>query len=119
VLRRIMRRAMRHAHIMGCEEPLLWKLVPALVGEMGKAFPELERAEALVGETLKLEETRFRETLGRGLRLLEDETDKLGEGEALDGEVAFKFNFNISIFKFVLKTPKCKTKNKTKEKYAD
>ena len=63
VLRRIMRRAMRHAHIMGYEEPLLWKLVPSLVGEMGKAFPELERAEALVGETLKLEETRFRETL--------------------------------------------------------
>ena len=91
VLRRIMRRAMRHAHIMGCEEPLLWKLVPSLVGEMGhEGIPELERAEALVGETLKLEETRFRETLGRGLRLLEDETDKLGKGEALDGEVAFK-----------------------------
>jgi len=107
VLRRIMRRAMRHAHIMGCEEPLLWKLVPALVGEMGKAFPELERAEALVGETLKLEETRFRETLGRGLRLLEDETDKLGEGEALDGEVAFKlydtYGFPLDLTEDVLR----------------
>ncbi|MEE2995675.1 MAG: alanine--tRNA ligase [Pseudomonadota bacterium] len=90
VLRRIMRRAMRHAHIMGCDEPLLWKLVPALVIEMGKAFPELQRAESLVSETLKLEETRFLETLGRGLRLLEDETDKLGSGEALAGEVAFR-----------------------------
>ena len=107
VLRRIMRRAMRHAHIMGCEEPLLWKLVPALVSEMGKAFPELERAEALVGETLKLEETRFRETLGRGLRLLEDETDKLGEGEALDGEVAFKlydtYGFPLDLTEDVLR----------------
>ena len=107
VLRRIMRRAMRHAHIMGCEEPLLWKLVPSLVGEMGKAFPELERAEALVGETLKLEETRFRETLGRGLRLLEDETDKLGKGEALDGEVAFKlydtYGFPLDLTEDVLR----------------
>ena len=107
VLRRIMRRAMRHAHIMGCEEPLLWKLVPALVGEMGKAFPELERAGALVGETLKLEETRFRETLGRGLRLLEDETDKLVEGEALDGEVAFKlydtYGFPLDLTEDVLR----------------
>ena len=107
VLRRIMRRAMRHAHIMGCTDPLLWKLVPALVGEMGKAFPELERAEALVSETLKLEETRFRETLGRGLRLLEDETDKLGEGEALDGEVAFRlydtFGFPLDLTEDVLR----------------
>tara|TARA_Y100001954_G_scaffold223218_1_gene261306 strand:+ start:3585 stop:6230 length:2646 start_codon:yes stop_codon:yes gene_type:complete len=107
VLRRIMRRAMRHAHIMGCEEPLLWKLVPSLVDEMGKAFPELERAEALVGETLKLEETRFHETLGRGLRLLEDETDKLGKGEALDGEVAFKlydtYGFPLDLTEDVLR----------------
>ena len=107
VLRRIMRRAMRHAHIMGCEDPMLWKLVPALVGEMGKAFPELERAEALVSETLKLEETRFRETLGRGLRLLEDETDKLGEGEALDGEVAFRlydtYGFPLDLTEDVLR----------------
>jgi alanyl-tRNA synthetase len=107
VLRRIMRRAMRHAHIMGCEDPLLWKLVPSLVTEMGKAFPELERAEALVTETLKLEETRFKETLGRGLRLLEDETAKLGDGEALDGEVAFKlydtFGFPLDLTEDVLR----------------
>ena len=90
VLRRIMRRAMRHAHIMGCEEPLIWKLVNTLVSEMGKAFPELARAEPLVTETLKLEETRFKETLDRGLRLLEHETSKLGEGEPLAGAVAFR-----------------------------
>ena len=107
VLRRIMRRAMRHAHIMGCQDPLIWKLVPSLVHEMGKAFPELERAEALVTETLKLEETRFKETLGRGLRLLEDETAKLGDGEALDGEVAFKlydtFGFPLDLTEDVLR----------------
>ena len=107
VLRRIMRRAMRHVHIMGCEEPLLWKLVPALSTEMGKAFPELERAEALITETLKLEETRFRETLGRGLRLLEEETGKLGDGEALDGEVAFRlydtYGFPLDLTQDVLR----------------
>lgn len=90
VLRRIMRRAMRHAHMMGVKEPLMWRLVPILIGEMGKAFPELERAEALIAETLKLEETRFRETLGRGIRLLEDATQTLEGGAALPGEVAFK-----------------------------
>ncbi len=90
VLRRIMRRAMRHAHIMGCTEPLMHRLVPTLVREMGEAFPELVRAQSLATETLKLEETRFKETLGRGLRILEDETDRLGDGQALDGEVAFK-----------------------------
>ena len=90
VLRRIMRRAMRHAHMLGCQEPLVWRLVPALVREMGQAFPELSRAEALITETLKLEESRFKETLGRGLKLLEEETGKLGEGETLAGEVAFK-----------------------------
>ena len=74
VLRRIMRRAMRHAHLMGCAEPLMWRLVPALVGEMGQAFPELGRAQALMTETLKLEEGRFRQTLARGLSLLEAET---------------------------------------------
>ena len=107
VLRRIMRRAMRHAHIMGCEEPLLWKLVPSLVDEMGKAFPELDRAKALVVETLKLEETRFKETLGRGLRLLEEETSKLGDGEALDGEIAFRlydtFGFPLDLTEDVLR----------------
>jgi alanyl-tRNA synthetase len=90
VLRRIMRRAMRHAHLMGCQDPLMWQLVPALVREMGQAFPELGRAEALVTETLKLEENRFKQTLDRGLRLLDDEVTRLGDGEALPGEVAFK-----------------------------
>ena len=107
VLRRIMRRAMRHAHIMGCGEPLLWKLVPSLVDEMGKAFPEVDRAKFLVAETLKLEETRFKETLGRGLRLLEEETSKLGDGEALDGEIAFRlydtFGFPLDLTEDVLR----------------
>ncbi len=90
VLRRIMRRGMRHAHLMGCDEPLLWKLVPTLVGEMGQAFPELHRAEPLVTETLKLEETRFKKLLDRGLKLLDDATDDMTDGAFLDGETAFK-----------------------------
>ena len=75
VLRRIMRRAMRHAHLLGAKEPLLHRLVPALTREMGQAYPELVQAEALIAETLKLEETRFRKTLERGLLLL-DEPDR-------------------------------------------
>ena len=67
VLRRIMRRAMRHAELLGAKDPLMWKLVPSLTREMGQAYPELIRAEALIGETLKLEETKFRNTLARGL----------------------------------------------------
>jgi alanyl-tRNA synthetase len=90
VLRRIMRRGMRHAQLLGSKEPLLWKLVPALTREMGQAYPELLRAEALIGETLKLEETRFRRTLERGLSLLDEETAGLAEGGVLDGETAFK-----------------------------
>ncbi|WP_299616692.1 alanine--tRNA ligase, partial [Pelagibius sp.] len=90
VLRRIMRRGMRHVHKLGCKDPLMWRLVPSLTSLMNMAFPELGRADALITETLKLEETRFKETLDRGLRLLEEETGKLGEGAALDGEVAFK-----------------------------
>ncbi|WP_420348793.1 alanine--tRNA ligase [Pelagibius sp.] len=90
VLRRIMRRGMRHAHLLGCKDPLMWRLVPSLVSMMGVAFPELARADALITETLKLEETRFKDTLGRGLKLLEEETDKLAAEGALDGEVAFK-----------------------------
>ena len=73
VLRRIMRRAMRHAELLGASEPLMWKLVPTLVREMGQAYPELARAEALITETLKLEETRFRKTLERGLSILDEE----------------------------------------------
>jgi alanyl-tRNA synthetase len=90
VLRRIMRRAMRHAHILGAREPLMARLVPALVREMGQAYPELGHAEPLITETLRLEERRFQATLDRGLRLLEDETASLGEGGVLPGEVAFK-----------------------------
>jgi alanyl-tRNA synthetase len=90
VLRRIMRRAMRHAHILGARDPLLARLVPALVREMGQAYPELIRGEALITETLRLEERRFQATLDRGLKLLEDETGRLGEGGTLPGDVAFK-----------------------------
>ncbi|MCV9960565.1 alanine--tRNA ligase [Pararhizobium sp. BT-229] len=90
VLRRIMRRAMRHAQLLGARDPLMWKLLPALVGQMGRAYPELMRAEALISETLKLEETRFRKTLERGLGLLSDATSDLTEGDQLNGETAFK-----------------------------
>lgn len=90
VLRRIMRRAMRHAQLVGVAEPLMWRLVPSLVRQMGEAYPELGRAQALVSETLKLEETRFRETLVRGLKLLEEEVDVIGSARVLPGEVAFK-----------------------------
>ncbi|CDL01080.1 alanyl-tRNA synthetase [Magnetospirillum gryphiswaldense MSR-1 v2] len=90
VLRRIMRRAMRHAHLMGCTEPLLWRLFPALAKQMGEAYPELGRAGALITETLKLEETRFKATLDKGLKLLDDELTHLVPGAKLAGEVAFK-----------------------------
>jgi len=90
VLRRIMRRAMRHAHMMGTTEPLMWRLVPALVRQMGAAYHELTRAEALIEETLKLEETRFNAMLERGLHLLAEETGRLGASEPLPGAVAFR-----------------------------
>jgi alanyl-tRNA synthetase len=90
VLRRIMRRAMRHAELLGAKEPLIYKLLPTLVQEMGRAYPELVRAEPLISETLKLEETRFRKTLERGLSLLSDATSDLAKGDMLDGETAFK-----------------------------
>src|SRR3954466_2587140 len=89
VLRRIMRRAMRHAELLGAREPLMWKLVPVLVREMGQAYPELVRAEALIAETLKLEETRFPNPLERGLSILDDETKTLKRGDNLKGETAF------------------------------
>ena len=107
VLRRIMRRGMRHAHLLGCREPLMWQLVPALVREMGQAYAELGRAEALITETLKLEEGRFKDTLGRGLKLLAEETDRLGAGESLPGEVAFRlydtFGFPLDLTEDVLR----------------
>ena len=107
VVRRIMRRAMRHAHLLGCVEPLIWRLVPALSKQMGEAFPELIRAESLIVETLKLEETRFKETLARGLRQLEDATNKLSDTENLPGEVAFKlydtFGFPLDLTQDILR----------------
>ncbi len=90
VLRRIMRRAMRHVQLLGARDPLMHQLVPALIHEMGLAYPELVRAEALMSETLKLEETRFSKTLERGMSLLGDATQSLQSGEVLDGETAFK-----------------------------
>jgi alanyl-tRNA synthetase len=90
VMRRIMRRAMRHAHLLGAREPVMWRLVPVLVAEMGQAFSELTRAESLITEVLKLEEVRFRDTLERGLRLLDEATATLGAGAELPGETAFR-----------------------------
>ncbi|GAA0728601.1 alanine--tRNA ligase [Sphingomonas japonica] len=90
VLRRIMRRAMRHAHLLGAKDPLMHRMVPSLVAEMGAAFPELVRAQPLIETTLLQEETRFRRTLANGLRLLDEATADMGEGETLAGETAFK-----------------------------
>ena len=90
VLRRIMRRAMRHAHMMGAKEPLMYRLVPALTRQMGQAYPELNQAAALITETLELEENRFRTLLDRGISLLQDESGSIPAGGALSGAVAFK-----------------------------
>ncbi|MCD9150021.1 alanine--tRNA ligase [Pseudophaeobacter flagellatus] len=90
VLRRIMRRAMRHAHLLGAKDPVMHRLVPALVQQMGAAYPELGQAQSMIEETLKLEETRFKQTLDRGLKLLDDEVSSLAEGAPLPGAAAFK-----------------------------
>lgn len=107
VLRRIMRRAMRHAHLLGAKEPLMYRLVNRLVDLMGSAYPELIRAQAMITENLKLEEERFRQTLERGLRLLEEETSKLGSGQALPGDIAFKlydtYGFPLDLTQDVLR----------------
>ncbi|MDD3370434.1 MAG: alanine--tRNA ligase [Alphaproteobacteria bacterium] len=107
VLRRIMRRAMRHAHMLGAKEPMIYRLVPELVKQMGAAYPELPRAQDLVTETLKLEETRFKSMLDRGLRLLDEETQKLSGDGMLPGEVAFKlydtFGFPLDLTQDVLR----------------
>ena len=107
VLRRIMRRAMRHAHIMGCRDAILHKLIPVLVNQMGSAYPELRRAETLIQETLELEENRFKQMLDRGLSLLREETDKLGDGEALAGDIAFRlydtYGFPVDLTQDVLR----------------
>jgi len=123
VLRRIMRRAMRHAHILGAQEPMVYRLVPVLVHEMGDAYPELVRAQALITETLKLEETRFKKTLGTGLKLLEDETRGLGVGGTLKGDVAFRlydtFGFPLDLTQDVLRARDIKVDNEGFEKAMD
>ncbi|WP_375630111.1 MULTISPECIES: alanine--tRNA ligase [unclassified Bartonella] len=107
VLRRIMRRAMRHAHLLGAKEPLMWRLLTALIREMGQAYPELTRAESLISETLRLEEIRFRKTLERGLGLLNEASTDLKEGDYLNGEVAFKlydtYGFPLDLTQDVLR----------------
>ena len=107
VLRRIMRRGMRHAHLLGAEDPLMYRLLPVLQSKMGEAFPELNEAGALIAETLKLEETRFKKTLDHGLALLAAETAKLGDGQPLPGDVAFKlydtYGFPLDLTQDVLK----------------
>lgn len=107
VLRRIMRRAMRHAHMIGCADPLMFRLVPALVQEMGEAYPELKRGEPLITETLNLEETRFKQLLERGLKLLDDATSDMTAGDTLDGETAFKlydtYGFPVDLTEDALK----------------
>jgi alanyl-tRNA synthetase len=111
VLRRIMRRAMRHAHILGASEPLMWKLVPALVRQMGGHYPELVRAEPLITETLRLEETTFRQTLGRGLQLLDEALHGKGlqeDGKTLSGTVAFQlydtYGFPLDLTQDILRS---------------
>ncbi len=108
VLRRIMRRAMRHAELLGMKQPLMHKLVPTLVREMGAAYPELQRMEALISETLLLEENRFRKTLERGLKLLDEESSGLNSGDVFKGETAFKlydtFGFPLDLTQDALKS---------------
>jgi alanyl-tRNA synthetase len=107
VLRRVMRRAMRHAHQLGAHDPVMHRLVPALVQQMGAAYPELTHAQALIEETLRLEETRFRTTLDRGLSLLNEELARLPEGAALPGAAAFKlydtYGFPLDLTQDVLR----------------
>ncbi|WP_375452002.1 alanine--tRNA ligase [uncultured Devosia sp.] len=108
VLRRIMRRAMRHATLLGTEEPAIYKLVPVLVREMGQAYPELVRGEAMIAETIRLEEGRFLKTLGRGLQILADETRSFGDGDTLAGDTAFKlydtYGFPLDLTQDALRT---------------
>ena len=110
VLRRIMRRAMRHAHLIGAKDPLLHRLVPSLVQQMGAAYPELVQAQAMIEETLLQEETRFRTTLDRGLKLLEDEISQLRPGGSLPGKTAFKlydtFGFPLDLTQDALRDEK-------------
>ena len=108
VLRRIMRRAMRHAYMLGVKEPMMYKLLPSLQREMGEAYPELYRAEALITETIKAEETRFLRTLDKGIRLLDEASAELKEGDTLAGETAFKlydtYGFPLDLTQDALRT---------------
>jgi alanyl-tRNA synthetase len=108
VLRRIMRRAMRHGELLGVRDPLMHKLVPSLVREMGQAYPELVRGEALITETLDLEENRFRKTLERGIKILDEASEGLGEGDVFNGDVAFKlydtFGFPLDLTEDALRS---------------
>ncbi|MBJ7441212.1 MAG: alanine--tRNA ligase [Sphingopyxis sp.] len=108
VLRRIMRRAMRHAHLLGAKDPLMYRLLPSLTAEMGAAYPELIRAQPLIAETLEREETKFRQTLDKGLRLLDEATVGFSAGATLPGEVAFKlydtFGFPYDLTEDALRT---------------
>lgn len=107
VLRRIMRRGMRYAHQLGCQDPLMYRLVPSLITEMGAQYPELKRAEATITDNLRQEEERFKQTLERGLKLLEEETEKLGKGQKLPGDAAFKlydtYGFPLDLTQDILK----------------
>ncbi|NBT85609.1 MAG: alanine--tRNA ligase [Alphaproteobacteria bacterium] len=107
VLRRIMRRGMRHAHILGAKDPLMWRLVPTLTSLMGDTYPELCRAQILIQQTLKLEEEKFRQTLERGLKLLQESTSTLSKGQDFPGDVAFKlydtYGFPIDLTQDVLR----------------
>jgi len=117
VVRRIMRRAMRHAELLGVKEPLMWRLVPALVREMGAAYPELGRAQELITETLRLEESRFRKTLERGMRILDEESAGLGQGGTFPGATAFKlydtYGFPLDLTQDALKPRGIKVDTKT------
>ncbi len=112
VLRRIMRRGMRHAHILGCSDPLLHKLVPSLINEMGDAFPELVEAKDLISNTLEVEEKKFKETLGRGMKILDDEMVDLEQNGELDGKTAFKlydtYGFPLDLTQDILKSKNLK-----------
>jgi len=123
VLRRIMRRAMRHAHILGCEEPLMYKMVPSLVSNMGDAFPELKRSQDFVSDILKQEEERFKKTLDRGLKLLDQETSNLSSGSVLAGDVAFKlydtYGFPLDLTEDILKSKNLSVDCKTFEAEMD
>lgn len=107
VLRRIMRRGMRHAHILGAKDPLMWRLVPTLTSLMGDTYPELSRAQTLIQQTLKLEEEKFRQTLERGLKLLQESTSTLSKGQDFPGDVAFKlydtYGFPLDLTQDVLR----------------